>query len=186
MSVYLTLSNPDGRISKPKIAYENFGCTSPLFSLVASKKRMVFTNSTMLRPCIKYALLKSTYTSENQIDLYCWLFLPFCRTASARHLFAVLSGTVSFSCWIFSDKGPLKPLNSWSSKQPVWGAFLPVFEVAALIKLTSAVCGFVFFPYLSFLFKTRQKMTLLAGCSQAPSSLGEGFLFLLSSRDERL
>lgn len=30
MSVYLTLSNLDGRISKPKIAYENFGCTSPL------------------------------------------------------------------------------------------------------------------------------------------------------------
>lgn len=125
-------------------------------SLVASKKRMVFTHITMLQPHIKYALLKYDIYKQKMSRLILLAFprsqnkFPICRTASERHLFAVLSGTVSFSCWIFSNKGPLKPLNSWSSKQPVWGAFLPVFEVAALIKLTSAVCGFVFFPYLSF------------------------------------
>lgn len=192
MSVYLTLSNPDGRIPNLRLLMKILAALPLHLSLVASKKGMLFAHITTLQPCVKYAWLKYNIYKQkiSRIILLAFSrnqsgFVTY-RTASARYLFAVLSETVSFSCRIFSNKGRLKRLNSWSSKQPVWRLFLPVFEVVALIKLTSAVCGFVFFPYLSFSFKTRQKMTLLAGCSQAPSSLGAGFLFLLSSRDERL
>lgn len=73
-------------------------------SLADSKKRVVFTNSTMLQPCIKYALLKygiyKQKTGRPILMAFPWSQskIPIFRTASARHLFAVLSETVSFLC----------------------------------------------------------------------------------------